>query len=146
MEISFRHAGLGDVGVLGAMNKLLIEDERHRNPMGVPELVERMRGWLEGEYRAAVGIVGGEVVAYALWRKDPEWMYLRQLFVTRGHRREGIGRAFVEWLKKEVWAGCERIRVEALTANPEGLAFWRAVGFEDYCITLEMTPGDEEAG
>lgn len=129
---------------MGAMNKLLIEDERHRNPMTVPELVARMKGWLAGEYRAAVGIIDGEIVAYALWRRDPEWMYLRQMFVARERRQEGIGRAFMEWLRKEPWAGCERVRVDALTANPEGLAFWRAVGFEDYCITLEMTPGGGE--
>ncbi len=101
MEILFRYAGSEDVEVLGAMNKQLIDDERHRNPMNAAELVERMRGWLEGEYRAAVGIIEGEVVAYALWRRDPEWMYLRQMFVARGRRREGIGRAFRKWLKSD---------------------------------------------
>ena len=28
--------------------------------------------------------------------------------------------------------------VEVLVGNLEGMAFWKAAGFRDYCITMEM--------
>jgi hypothetical protein len=41
-------------GILGELNHLLIKDEGHRNSMSIPELVERMRGWLITDYRASI--------------------------------------------------------------------------------------------
>ena len=32
----------------------------------------------------------------------------------------------------------EKIRVEVLVGNLEGISFWHAVGFKDYCITMEI--------
>ena len=40
----------------------MIRDEGHRNRMTVPELEQRMRGWIAGEYRAVVYEEGGEIV------------------------------------------------------------------------------------
>jgi hypothetical protein len=34
----------------------------------------------------------------------------------------------------------KRITVNALCQNHLGTAFWRAVGFTDYCLTLEIYP------
>jgi hypothetical protein len=47
---------------------------------------------------------GGEVVAYALFREQPEEIYLRQLFVIRKRRRQGIGHRAVEILRSCVLA------------------------------------------
>lgn len=68
-EIESRFAADSDLDLLAEWNYQLIQDEGHRNPMTVPELRERMRDWLAGEYQAMI--------------------------------------------------------------------FWRAVGFKDYCLTLE---------
>ena len=81
---------------------------------------------------------GAETIGYALYRKDPEWIYLRQLFVKAEMRRKGIGREVISWLKKNVWKEAQIIRVDVLVGNPEGISFWKAVGFRDYCITMEM--------
>ena len=43
-----------------------------------------MRDFLLGEYRGVIFEEGGEVVAYALYREQPEEIYLRQLFVVPG--------------------------------------------------------------
>jgi hypothetical protein len=48
-----RFASFEDAQVLGELNHQLIQDERHRNPMTVSELVNRMRLWLETDYRAS---------------------------------------------------------------------------------------------
>lgn len=138
--MTFRFASLGDCPQLAELNHQLIQDEGHRNRMTVPELQQRMRGWLSGEYRAAVFEEGGEVVAYALFREQPEEVHLRQLFVVRHRRRQRLGRAAVEILRSQVWPKNRRLTVEVLTSNKGGVAFWRAVGYTDYCLTLEIQP------
>ena len=66
--------------------------------------------------------------------------------VARGHRpllagrRRGVGRAAIGWLWQHVWGG-RRVRVDVLVGNAVGVAFWRAVGFRDYCLTLELEGG-----
>lgn len=52
MTLSIRAAVDSDLQILAQMNKRLIEDEGHRKPMSVSELEARMRGWLEGNWRA----------------------------------------------------------------------------------------------
>ncbi len=137
-DLEYRFATQEDVPLLAEMNQQLIRDEGHRNKMTLPQLKERMSGWLQGEYTTVIFSDGPEAVGYALYRKDAEWIYLRQLFVKAEMRREGIGREAMSWLKKNAWKETKIIRVEVLVGNPEGISFWKAVGFKDYCITMEM--------
>jgi GNAT superfamily N-acetyltransferase len=138
LGLGYRVATAADVPVLARMNQQLIEDERHRNPMNLTELEKRMRSLLEGDYTATLFEFGGQVVAYALWTEHPDWVYLRQFFVARDSRRQGIGARAVRVLVDEVWPADKRIRVNVLIGNHPALEFWRAVGFVDYLITLEM--------
>ncbi|MHC4636278.1 MAG: GNAT family N-acetyltransferase [Planctomycetota bacterium] len=137
-DLEYRFATQEDVPLLAEMNQSLICDEGHRNKMTLPQLHERMSDWLQGEYTAVIFNEGPEAIGYALYRKDPEWIYLRQLFVKSEMRRKGIGREAISWLKKNAWKETKIIRVEVLVGNPEGISFWKAVGFKDYCITMEM--------
>ncbi|MGH2616523.1 MAG: GNAT family N-acetyltransferase [Thermomicrobiales bacterium] len=136
--IAHRQATVADSALLAELNKQLIDDEGHRNPMTLPELESRMRGWLAGDYTATIFERDGRVIAYALWRHEPDDIYLRQFFVARAHRREGIGRQAMRLLTDEVWPRGMRVRVEVLVENGAGLAFWRSVGFRDYSMSLEM--------
>jgi GNAT superfamily N-acetyltransferase len=131
-------ATIDDVPILARLNQQLIEDERHRNPMNLTELEIRMRSMLESDYRATLFEWESQVVAYGLWRDEPEWVYLRQFFVTRDFRRRGIGARAIRVLSDEVWPADKRIRVNVLIGNRPALEFWWAVGFVDYLITLEM--------
>src|SRR5690349_3385575 len=97
--MTIRAATLDDCRRLAELNHQLIRDEGHRNPMTIPQLEQRMRGWLSGEYRAMIYEDGGEVVAYALFREQAEEIYLRQLFVIRNRRSQGIGRRAVNMLR-----------------------------------------------
>ena len=137
---TFRPATLDDCPLLAQLNHQLIRDEGHRNRMTVPDLEERMRGWLAGEYRAMVFEDAGEVVAYALFREQPEEIYLRQLFIVRHRRREGLGRLAVQILRSQVWPRTKRLTVDVLVNNKSAVSFWRAVGYSDYCLTLEIQP------
>ena len=140
MTLTFRPARSDDCGLLAELNHQLIRDEGHRNAMTVPQLEERMRGFIQGEYCAIVFEQGGEVVAYALYRERPEEIYLRQLFVVRARRRQGIGRKAVEILRSQVWPKTKRLTVEVLVKNQDAVAFWRAVGYADYALVLEIMP------
>jgi GNAT superfamily N-acetyltransferase len=137
--LSFVCAQNQDVRCLGEMNFRLIRDEGHRNQMSLEQLQERMGQWLNGEYKAILFQLRGQPIGYALYRRSPEHFYLRQFFVDPKHRRKGIGTTALGWLRENVWAG-ERVRVNVLIDNLSGIAFWRSVGFQDYCLTLEADP------
>jgi GNAT superfamily N-acetyltransferase len=143
--MQFRFARPEDAELLASLNAQLIRDEGHRNPMTVAQLAERMSGWLSGEYRAVIFESSGEVIGYALFRREPEYVYLRQLFVRPQFRRQGFGRRAIAWLWENAWTDAKRLRIDVLVGNTTGQAFWRAAGFRDYCMTMEMdAPPDRE--
>jgi GNAT superfamily N-acetyltransferase len=140
-----RQATRADCALLGALNRQLIQDEGHRNPMTVPELVKRMRTWVgRREYTAELFEEGGEVVAYALYRELPDQIYLRHLFVARGRRRQGVGRQAMQLLFSECWTPGKRLTVEVLCANTGGVAFWKAMGYREYSLCLEIMPQPQQ--
>lgn len=139
--MTFRCATVTDCARLAELNHQLLHDEGHRNRnMSLPELEQRMRGWLASEYNAVFFEDGGEVVAYALYREQPEEVYLRQLFVMRDRRRQGVGRRAVEILRSQIWPRGKRLTVDVLVHNMAAIAFWRAMGYQDYYLTLEILP------
>jgi predicted acetyltransferase len=135
--MNYHFANLEDASLLARLNKQLIDDEGHRNAMTVEQLEDRMRGWLDGEYRAVLFEHDHDPVGYALYRHDPEYIYFRHLFVCREHRRRGVGREAIAWLRANAWQGVSRVRIEVLVDNTAAIEFWRAVGFHNYCITME---------
>jgi ribosomal protein S18 acetylase RimI-like enzyme len=143
--MNFRPATLKDCALLAELNHQLIRDEGHRNPMTVPELEQRLRGWLASEYAAVIFEKGVEIVAYALYRKQPEEIHLRQLFVARNQRRRGIGRQALEILRTQIWPKHSRLTVDVLVQNSVAIAFWRAAGYQDYSLTLEMLPDPKDS-
>jgi predicted acetyltransferase len=137
----FRTATLDDCPLLAELNHQLLQDENHRNQkMSLAELEQRMRGWLASEYAAVIFEQEGELVAYALYRVQPAEIYLRQLFVARNRRRQGIGREAVEILRTKIWPSDKRLTVDVLVQNTAATAFWRAVGYRDYYLALEIMP------
>ena len=141
----YRIATIDDLSLLTRMNRKLVEDEQHRNRfMTMPELEGRMQNFLTGKYRAVIFEDGRETLAYALFCDEGDHIYLRQFFVSRNHRRQGIGRKAVEILKEHVWPKDKRITVGILSHNKVGYAFWKAVGFSDYAVELEMLSTNEK--
>ena len=106
--------------------------------MTVQELEARMKDWLATDYRAVLFIRESEVVAYALYRPEGTSAYLRQFFVSQGHRRSGIGTKAVQILLGGVLDAFDRVYLDVLTNNASARAFWRAVGFQDYAVTMEI--------
>jgi GNAT superfamily N-acetyltransferase len=83
---------------------------------------------------------GGETVAYALYWGNPHEIYLRHLYVIRNRRREGIGRQVMHILRDQIWPSDVRLTVEVLLRNTVALAFWRAMGYQDFSMKLEILP------
>ncbi len=73
-------------------------------------------------------------MAYALFRETAAEVYLRQFFVVR-HRRRAIAE-----LCAQVWPRHKRWTVSVLVKNAPAVAFWRAMGYTDYALTLEIMP------
>ncbi|MAS94854.1 MAG: GNAT family N-acetyltransferase [Verrucomicrobiales bacterium] len=142
--MNWRRATDFELDLLAEWNHQLIEDEGHRNPMCVAELRERMRGWLFSDYIAVV-FANDEDVAYALFRESEEEIYLRQFFVRRDKRRSGVGSRAMAILFEEIWPRDKRLTVDALVRNAEAVAFWRSVGYLDYCLSLEILPNERSA-
>ena len=81
---------------------------------------------------------GGELVGYAVC--DPRSGDLAQLAVRPDLRRRGIGRALVAAAARVVQAN--RLTVLNVDAEDgESLAFWRALGFENFVDQYEMALG-----
>ncbi len=138
--MNFHFATSEDHTLLAELNHRLIRDEGHRNAMTVPELQQRMKNWLVSEYAAVIFEDDGKVVAYALYREEPDEIYLRQFFVLKSHRRRGIGKHAVELLRSRIWPATKRLTVDVLVKNEAAIAFWRAVGYKDYSLGLEILP------
>ena len=140
----YRKATIDDLSLLTKLNKQLVVDERHRHRFwSMSKFEERMREFLAGKYQGIIFEDDGKTVAYALFCDNGDHIYLRQFFVSRDCRRKGIGREAVEVLKKHIWPKDKRITVGVLSHNKAGYAFWKAVGFKDHAIELEMVAEDK---
>ncbi len=138
--MQYRFATVADSAVLAQMNQQLIRDEGHRNPMDLPQLEVRMADWLSGSYTAVLFEQNGTVCGYALFRQEAEHVYLRQFYMSPALRRKGHGRRAIEWLKANAWTNAPRVRLDVLVGNTAGRAFWQAMGFTEYCVTMELNP------
>lgn len=140
MNLSFRDASDADVPLLADWNQRLIREEGHRNSMTLEQLQDRMKKWLQtGEYQAAI-FSDTKPVAYSLYKKEETLIYIRQFYVRSDHRRKGVGSAAVALLRSQIWPAGVRLTVEVLCNNTAGVAFWRSVGYKDYCLALEIMP------
>jgi GNAT superfamily N-acetyltransferase len=136
--MTWRAAQRRDCRLLAELNFQLIADEHHRNSMNVQDLERRMRSWLQEGYDAVLFERGGEVAAYALYRIEPDEIHLRHFFVARDLRHQGLGREAFNLLRDRIWPRAPRLTVSVLTHNDAALNFWRAMGYKDYCLAMEI--------
>ena len=140
--LRWRQATQEDVPLLARLNKELTEDEGHRNRVrSLDWFAERMRGFMQGAYTAVVFEQEGEAAAYALYGNvadRAQTVYLRQLYVARTRRRQGLGREALRLLRAEVWPPGTGVTLEVLAANATARAFYAALGFREAYVGLEM--------
>jgi len=131
---TWRRCTPADAILLAEMNAVLSRDEG-ADPVGsLDDYVQRMRTWLEeGRYEAALAEADSEVIAYVVWRNDPDYadVFVRQFFVVPDHRGQGLGRRLFEQAVHEYWEG-QSLRLDVYDSNPRGGAFWEGLGFVPY--------------
>ena len=98
------------------------------NLLAHPEyLILGSEGLAEG--RTHVAEEDGSLVGFATWAETAGAMELEDLFVDPGYMRRGIAAALLNCIAEVLRArGVQRLEV---TANPDALGFYRAVGFID---------------
>jgi ribosomal protein S18 acetylase RimI-like enzyme len=129
-------ATLDDIDSLAILNKFLIEDEKHPNPMNIEQLAQRMSGWLQGEYQSYLVKVEGRIAAYCLYRDDGQYYYLRQLYVDRNFRRQGIATQLLDWMYANIWAD-KKVRLDVLIHNHNAILFYEKYGFKIEVLRME---------
>ena len=55
-------------------------------------------------------------------------------------RRQKIGQTALALLRQHYWPGDKRITVGVLVGNTAAIAFYKAAGFCDYSVELELRP------
>lgn len=134
-----------DFPLLARMNRELADDEGHRNAMTIPELEDRFRRFVDEDgFSVDLFRINDEIVGYATYRREPDpadlkghRVYLRQFYIVRHYRREGLGQVAFHALAAARFRPGERIILEAIDNNPGGRAFWLRVGFTSYSTILE---------
>lgn len=129
-------ASLTDVDTLAALNKRLIEDEGHPNPMNLAQLAERMSGWLQAEYSGYLALIADTIAAYCLYRDDGRYYYLRHLYVNGDFRRRGIATQLLDWMYANIWTD-KKVRLDVLAHNQSAIAFYKQYGFEIRVLRME---------
>ena len=129
-------AELTDAERLAELNKHLIEDERHPNPMNIAQLTQRMKEWLATDYICYVAKQNEGIVAYCLYRDDGEHYYMRQLYVDRTYRRKGIATQLLDWLYANAWTD-KKVRLDVLAHNEDAVAFYKNYGFRIGVFRME---------
>ena len=129
-------AGMAQVAELAELNRQLLEDERHPDPVAAAQLAERMASWLQDGYIGYVARRAGAAVGYCLYRDAGRYYYLRQLFIARTHRRRGLATELLDWMYANVWAG-KPVRLDVFAHNDQAVAFYRAYGFRVAVLRME---------
>jgi ribosomal protein S18 acetylase RimI-like enzyme len=141
-ELRIDRAESAEAPLLAGLNFQLMEDEAHPYPLDLPALTERMTRWIAGEYEVLLFRRGTRVAGYAAWRLEDRGAYLRHLFICRDQRRLGLGRAAMKLLCRDVFPKDRPIQIEAAVWNKDAIAFWHAIGFQDFGLSMELKAGE----
>ena len=148
-----RRAEERDLDALAALFTELLEHHAALEPAFAvrPEAAPRLRGLLARQLRdrdSAVFVFeeAGRVAGFCTVRLlrssgvlvEAARAEIADLGVRPERRRRGAGRALAEQALR--WAqaqGAERLEVRVAARNPEGQAFWRALGYEGFVDVLQ---------
>lgn len=95
----------------------------------------------DGHAVASIG-TGCDPLAEGRARLDGDWLGIHGLSVDPGHRRRGLASAVLaELLDWGAEQGALTVWLHVETANPEGRAFWDALGFAPHHTCRYYVPG-----
>lgn len=128
-----------DIRELVEMNSCLIVDEGHTYRLSHDQLLQRIRQWLADGYAYRIfRTTRGEAVGYALWREQPDHLFLRQFYIKEMFRRRGYGTYAFHAMRNGPWREWSSVRLDVLDRNDRAQRFWGSLGFGPYARTLEL--------
>ena len=148
-----RRAGAGDLDALASLFAELLAHHDALEPAfrvragareRLPQLLARQLGdpdaavFVCEEACSLVGFCGVRERRAPAALVEASQVEIDYLAVRSDRRRRGVGRALVE--AAGAWArsrGAERLLVRVAVRNPEGQAFWRALGYEGFVDILQ---------
>lgn len=111
--------------------------------MKASEREGRLGRWIDSEYIAVLFSSQHQTLGYTLYRPtDPDseglvpGVFIRQFFVVRDVRRQGIGRQMFEILTEHIWPDNCNILLDTEYENRGAQAFWRSLGFAEYHVSF----------
>ena len=141
-ELRIDLAESAEAEFLAELNRQLDEDEPYPYRLPLSELAARMTRWITtGEYQVLLFRCGNSVIGYAVWRLEDRGAYLRHFFICRDQRRAGWGRQVMRILCRDVFPKDRPVQLETAIGNKTGIAFWHALGFQDFGLSMELPPG-----
>jgi 8-oxo-dGTP pyrophosphatase MutT (NUDIX family)/RimJ/RimL family protein N-acetyltransferase len=136
--LSLRTADEIDIPSLARMSMELTRDEESANPSSIAELEVRLTRLLHEGFVAVIFDNASDSVGFALYRTTPQYVYLREFFITRGHRGNGYGTEAFQRLLAEQWGNTASVQVDVLLQNKVARSFWDSLGFEPRFVRLEL--------
>ena len=151
-DVQIRKATADDISAIVELNFALFqEDAGQRDPyMNLNWPKEEGRAHFfklisRGDSLCLLATSGNEAIGYLagyLWDggslRPMKMAELERMYVRRPYRSRGVGRLladeFVRWARQN---DVQRISVTAYATNTRALAFYRALGFEPKCLSLE---------
>ncbi|MDR2728816.1 MAG: GNAT family N-acetyltransferase [Chitinispirillales bacterium] len=119
---------IDNVPLLAEMNSQLIQDEKAETDLSLPQLEERMSGFINSEYKAFLFNHEDKTVGYALCNMSKTPIYLRQFFICRDERRKGYGSQFFHALLGHL--NIAIMDMDVFVWNKPAIAFYESIGFK----------------
>ena len=135
-----RRAKERDAGLLGKMNRELIDAEGSDNLMSELQLANRMKAMLAGGWQAVIAEDEDGPLGYCLFSKQEFGMggnreiYIRHFYISATQRGCGIGTIFFGRLQQEYFPADANLAVDALATNERAGRFWQKVGFAPFYV------------
>ncbi|MDI6871113.1 MAG: GNAT family N-acetyltransferase [Bacillota bacterium] len=143
--LSLQAATGKDLPVLARMSCELIEDEGATTSRSLAEVEHRLAEWLEDGWSIDLFLHDGDIAGYAIYQFRPDEYYpertvayLRDFFIARPLRRQGLGRLAFDALIRERFPAASAVVLEVLVSNDKGREFWSALGFQPFSITMKL--------
>ena len=94
--------------------------------------------WVAEDDNRVVGYLVSFINTYS-YRSTNPICEIENMFIEQDFRRKGVGRALIEELKITLKSrGVKKIRVESVFKNEGAVYFYKAMGFEDFNLILEI--------
>jgi GNAT superfamily N-acetyltransferase len=150
-----RNAGAGDMRAVAELSRALAAHVRDPDPG--TDVAQLLRSGFAPDrwFECLVAVIRARVVGFATYGRIFEAhtrarrLWLGDLYVDPGARRQGVGRALVAALRvRATELGCTGINLELVHGNTAGRSFYRKLGARPYkdVDTLRLSTARQRRG